>query len=248
MLANAHCARCRAALLRQQRFQRVTPYKTVTGVTARYQQVMPRKEEDTPSSSISSSVFPPGIADRDDGDLVLFSRAYRLSCTPEISLTTARIHVRGPPGINARGSTTLLFGAHQWNTGGNRVLGKTVSARDESFENSFDRFDNFSGRDYLIVLLAIVPARSFHSREHSGCKVNRLTWARDRLATCDDRVFSSMRWILTRWAIFKSLAAISKYPYNATIESYDATIAGSINLRNLYDTPTSFVFNNRFGY
>jgi len=133
-------ARCRAAPLRQQRFQRVTPYKTVTGVTARYQQVMPRKEEDTPSSSISSSVSPPGIADRDDGDLVSFSRAYRLSCIPQISLTTARIHLRGLPGINARGSA-VLFGAHQWNTGGNRVLEKTVSVKDKS-EKSFDRFDD----------------------------------------------------------------------------------------------------------
>lgn len=35
-----------------------TLYKTVTGVTARYQQVMPKKEEDTPSSGISSSVSP----------------------------------------------------------------------------------------------------------------------------------------------------------------------------------------------
>lgn len=88
-LASAHWeVPRRAAPLRLRRFQRVTPYKTVTGVTARYQQVMPRKEEDTPSSSISSSVSPSGTTDRDDGDLVPFSRAYRLSCTPQILLTT----------------------------------------------------------------------------------------------------------------------------------------------------------------
>lgn len=133
-------ARCRAAPLQQQRFQRVTPYKTVTGVTARYQQVMPRKEEDTPSSSISSSVSPPGIADRDDGDLVSFSRAYRLSCTLQISQTITRIHLRGLPGINVRGSV-VLFGAHQWNTGRKSGVGKTVSVRDKS-EKSFDRFDD----------------------------------------------------------------------------------------------------------
>jgi len=38
-------------------FQCATPYKTVTGVTTRYQQVMP-KEEDTPSSGISSRISP----------------------------------------------------------------------------------------------------------------------------------------------------------------------------------------------
>ncbi|CAL1687129.1 unnamed protein product [Lasius platythorax] len=93
-------ARCRAAPRRSSHgdFQRVTPYKTVTGVTARYQQVMLRKEEDTPSSSISSSVSPPGTADRDDGDLVSFSRAYHLSCTLRILLTTARIHLQGLQG------------------------------------------------------------------------------------------------------------------------------------------------------
>lgn len=60
------------------------------------------------------------------------------------------------------------------------------------------RLFNSTPRDSSRAFVSLARA------SESGCKVNQLTWARDRLATCDDRVFSSMRWILTRWAIFKS--------------------------------------------
>lgn len=107
-------------------FQRATPYKTVTGVTARYQQVMPKKEEDTPSSGISSSV---SLGRPEDGDLISLSpRAPRIA---DRQPGSAGYLPPDSPGINARGSRPL-------GTGGMREETRARSV-DESRGESFDR-------------------------------------------------------------------------------------------------------------
>lgn len=83
-----------------------TLYKTVTGVTARYQQVMPKKEEDTPSSGISSSVSPGFRCRRRWFSTNSLSRAYRLPYSVD-RLQSARIHPTTTQRINALGSDPL---------------------------------------------------------------------------------------------------------------------------------------------
>lgn len=92
-------------------------------------------------------------------------------------------------------------------------------------------------RTVVLPPTAILPtqllARPFYPREHRRTRdvVTRLTRARDRrVRTCDDRVLPSTRWILTRWAIFRSLARAATASWIKPNKSFDDPLIFQLSL------------------
>lgn len=117
----------RCAARRAAGFQHATPYKTMTGVTAWYQQVMPKKEEDTPSSGISSSVS--------HGSRRRRRRWFNIALS-SLSLALHSTDRRLPPRIHLAGLAARINtrGLHPFSSGGMRA--RNV---DEIRGGSFDR-------------------------------------------------------------------------------------------------------------